>query len=373
MKNYKSFLESAEAIRDYSRYPIYDTLASYDSFDSRSFGYSDGVLYIGMNKNEWHSDLNNCGNRNELTFPGRLWFDKKLISFYEYPPSEQLPKVLEDIKETIYDEQNIVINWTDEWLIEIYKPAFDDGEYWDDFEDNPDDYWDETELVPLTEFVGSEDVDMNNIPPHLMSPLEKTEYLKKHGYKPKYIKTPQGMTQAEYRDKTTKYKYTESFRIFESNSNIMYHVTKNENVENILKNGLLINQPYAMTEGGYWATEIYGVNPIFLSIKSTETNTQKLLFDEFDTVLEVNVDGLELVADLPSLIDQGSQWENDVLYWSEGDEPEEIIDYLEEGEIEIEALVDPYFYGIDDFIELTGSAAVLQNIEPSRISIVNVA
>lgn len=138
--------------------------------------------------------------------------------------------------------------------------------------------------------------------------------------------------------------------------NVMYHVTKSTNIENILKNGLLINQEYAMTEGGYWATDVYGVNPIFLSIKSTETNSQKLLLDEFDTVLEVNVDGLELVADLPSLVDHGAYISDDCLYWMEGEEPEELIDFLDEdGQLYFEDLLNPDPILIDELINLTGS------------------
>jgi len=47
-----------------------------------------------------------------------------------------------------------------------------------------------------------------------MNAEQKAKKLKELGYKPKHIKTPQGMSQAEYRNKTTKYKYTESFSNF---------------------------------------------------------------------------------------------------------------------------------------------------------------
>ena len=160
--------------------------------------------------------------------------------------------------------------------------------------------------------------------------------------------------------------------ILESNENekFMYHVTKSENLENILQNGLLINQPYAMTEGGAWAEEAYGVNPIFLSEKPNETTKQTLLLGDFDTILEVNIDGLELIADLPALVDHGAYIGDNAefLYWEEDEEPEEIIDLLDEnGEIDMETLLDPGSWGMDDIIELTGSAAVLQNIDPSKI------
>lgn len=216
MKNYKKFIESAEIIRDYNNNPYDNNLAYYDDSDAIAFGYYDGKLYIGNDCSDYHCDLNygDPGEREELEYPGRLWYEKKLISFYEYPSKEKLPKVLKDIKKEMYKINDIKIDWNDGWLIEIYFPAFNKNYYWDDFEDDPDNYINDIKLVPISKYTGSKNFDINNIPPHLMKPDEKIKYLKDHGYKPKTIKTPKKMTQAEYRNKVTKYKYTESFNEF---------------------------------------------------------------------------------------------------------------------------------------------------------------
>lgn len=212
MKNYKRFIESAEEIRDYVQNPN-DIIASYDDDDAIAFGYCDDQLYIGKDYSYYHYDLTlNC-EREDYEYPGRLWYDKKLISFYKYPSVEKLPQVLEDIKIAMLEVNDIEIDW-DEWRIEIYKPSIKDGEYWDDFESDPVDYADQVEIIPISDFIGSKDVDMNNIPPHLMKPEEKKEWFKKHGYELKNMKLPNDMSQAEYRNKTTKYKYTESFNSF---------------------------------------------------------------------------------------------------------------------------------------------------------------
>lgn len=208
--NFKKF-ESAEIIMDYEN----DIeIANFDDIDARSFGYYNDELYIGS---DYHCNLVDDLERRDFEYPGRLWLNKKLISFYIYPQKEKFAKVLNDIKEKSKIENDEDIDWEDGWRIEIYKDVIDTEEYWDDFEewsyfkDTGD--FEKIEIIPISEYVGSKDVDMNNIPPHMMNYEEKKKWLKKRGYKPKHIKTPKNMTQTEYRNKVTKYKYTESKKI----------------------------------------------------------------------------------------------------------------------------------------------------------------
>jgi hypothetical protein len=155
------------------------------------------------------------------------------------------------------------------------------------------------------------------------------------------------------------------------NKKIMYHVTDKKNIDSILNKGLLINQDYYMTEGGSWATEVYGCNPIFLSKYPDKTNTQELLLAG-DIIFEVDVTDLDLIADLPSLIDNGAYIGPDVdcLYWMEGEEPEELIDFLDQdGQLYFEDLLNPDPMLIGEVINLTGSAAYNKNIDKKRIKL----
>lgn len=153
------------------------------------------------------------------------------------------------------------------------------------------------------------------------------------------------------------------------NKKIMYHVTNKKNIDSILNKGLLINQDYYMTEGGTWSTEVYGCNPIFLSKYPDKTNNQDLLTAD-DVIFEVDVTDLDLIADLPSLIDHGAYISDDCLYWMEGEEPEELIDFLDEdGQLYFEDLLNPDSILITEVINLTGSAAYNKNIDKKRIKL----
>lgn len=165
--------------------------------------------------------------------------------------------------------------------------------------------------------------------------------------------------------------------IIESKSKFMYHTTKKENVEKILSEGLKINMPVDMTQGGVWSHKIYGMNPIFLSSYPAKTENMIMSGDEFKDyiTLKVNVTGLDLVSDLPSLITHGAYMDYDggdvnCLYWYVPDEykAKELKEYLnDDGEIYFDDLL----YNPDVIkasIELTGSAVVMENIPPERIS-----
>jgi len=150
-----------------------------------------------------------------------------------------------------------------------------------------------------------------------------------------------------------------------------YHVTNKKNAASILKNGLKVNSPHYMTMGGTWAKDVYGVNPIYLSSSPAKTSKQKLLSGS-DVALRINTKGLNLVADLPSLVDHGAYMSDisNSFYWKEGQEPEQLKEYLDEnGELSFDQLVDPNSPVAQAAIQLTGSAAVLQDIAPDRIKL----
>jgi len=72
-------------------------------------------------------------------------------------------------------------------------------------------------LIPIEDYTGSKDQPEELKAIHLMNTKEKEEYYKQHG-KPKGFgsdyytdKLPKGMSDAQYKDTKTKYRFTESF------------------------------------------------------------------------------------------------------------------------------------------------------------------
>ena len=86
------------------------------------------------------------------------------------------------------------------------------------------------------------------------------------------------------------------------NKNSVYHVTSIKNIEIIKKEGLKINQARFFTTDSDedWVRNAYKCNPIFLATKPN-------LYKGKDTIeLIVDVSGLQIGADLGSLIDKGA-------------------------------------------------------------------
>jgi hypothetical protein len=135
-----------------------------------------------------------------------------------------------------------------------------------------------------------------------------------------------------------------------------YHTTSRKNLPSILREGLKINKPanYSQASSTYMK-DVYGMVPVFLSKKSTPYDG-----DDDAVVLAVDVSGLSLAADIPSLADKGAYIEEDHVWF------EEAPDGLDE-EIPFDDLMNGP--EAEAAINLTGTAVVLQDIEPSRISV----
>jgi hypothetical protein len=142
------------------------------------------------------------------------------------------------------------------------------------------------------------------------------------------------------------------------NERIMYHSTSPENAKAILAQGLEVGRSSAHTQAGEWADEHYGTRPIYLSTKK----------GKYEGVpLAVNTAKVTLVADLPTLVDHGANVEEETLWWNEGEAPEALKPYLENGEIQIYDLLKDSGV-IQAAINTTGTAAALENIPPENIS-----
>lgn len=146
------------------------------------------------------------------------------------------------------------------------------------------------------------------------------------------------------------------------NKDIFYHITNKNNIERILKEGLLINQkPQFSQASSSWMKEAYnGIIPIFL----TKDPENYLIDNEKFVSLKVNCRNLNLCVDIPSLIDFGAYIDEDCLYW-EKDNP---ISHFDE-EIFFEDLIEPFGDYFEKCLNLTKTAACLTNITPDRISL----
>lgn len=149
----------------------------------------------------------------------------------------------------------------------------------------------------------------------------------------------------------------------------MLHASPVANRESILRDGLKVGQPYNLTQAGSWATPHYGNNPIFLADRNWITDPESL-DGEYD-LYEIRVDGLPLVADLPSLVDIGGiedECPGGPCIWWEDDAPGELQWVAEEDSVHIDDLLDPGSSEARAAILTTGTAACVVNITPDRIT-----
>lgn len=151
---------------------------------------------------------------------------------------------------------------------------------------------------------------------------------------------------------------------------VLYHVTERERLQAVLAQGLRVGSERHLTVEGVWANEVYGEQPVYLALKPW------LLAAESNVLLAVESAGLELVADLPSLLDCGAYLEEDGggLFWEEGETPEELLPHEDplSAAISFQALLhDPEVRAAA--IALTGTCAVLTSVPPERITLVTSA
>ncbi|MCK9435203.1 MAG: hypothetical protein M0R32_10410 [Candidatus Cloacimonetes bacterium] len=146
---------------------------------------------------------------------------------------------------------------------------------------------------------------------------------------------------------------------------IMYHNTSAENDFLIARGGLKINQEWGKTIGAQSDIEkIYGMRPVFLSL------TPERFKGSRDITLAIEVSGLELVADIPSLYDKGGYYDDNGMWWEEEGVPLPLLDYVDEdGYIPYDFMLDPNAPVCKACIALTGTAACLESIAPERITI----
>lgn len=136
-------------------------------------------VYIG-NVGDYHGDLPWANNR---SYPGRLWLDPKIITFWVFPNIELFKSIIHEI-----EEQLDIKMFNNGWRIEIikvnnkidiinYDPSKPPNDYY--FGDSDEEDY-ELELISLDNYIGSEDMPEELKQLHLMNWKEK-EIAKKKG------------------------------------------------------------------------------------------------------------------------------------------------------------------------------------------------
>ena len=93
MKYLRKF-EDAEIVYKPTTGGLYKPFCSYLDGDARAFGYVseigvDDRMVVAESSSVYHESLDDDGrNRLNLINPGRLWLDKKIISFWVFPKEE---------------------------------------------------------------------------------------------------------------------------------------------------------------------------------------------------------------------------------------------------------------------------------------------
>ncbi len=161
--------------------------------DARTFGYINNKFFISKeatNHPDYFVDLLNkkliskadfpngpptTAHRSNFQFPGRLWINEKIISFWVFPDKMSFGKLIDDVK-----KNGITID--DSWKVDIKEGT----------------NYNKEELVPITEYTDKfKNIKVKSVD-HIVSPmLKKKDTSIKPGSTKK--KLAPGMTFAKYR------------------------------------------------------------------------------------------------------------------------------------------------------------------------------
>lgn len=143
-----------------------------------------------------------------------------------------------------------------------------------------------------------------------------------------------------------------------------YHTTTRKNLEKIAIEGLKVNsKPNYSIASLEYMKNVYGMVPIFLA-KSSRPYSE----DRADSVvLKIDVRGLELAADIPTLASHFGAYVEEDHIWFESDDRRAPRWGRKEDNITFEDLLRGHFK--EDAIKTTGTCAVMQDISPSRIKL----
>jgi hypothetical protein len=148
-----------------------------------AFGYYNDEFLIDERAQHWMMGTNAQGedlDRKDMKFPGRLWAEPKVISFWVYPTPNELRTIANDIK----SKTGIDI-WNDQWVVEVIddptlQQSLKTGTGGEAFREET-----KTSFVPVTQYQGSKQRSAAELAkPHEKSPMPPNwNYLYNKGFK----------------------------------------------------------------------------------------------------------------------------------------------------------------------------------------------
>lgn len=140
-----------------------------------------------------------------------------------------------------------------------------------------------------------------------------------------------------------------------------YHYTSRENYNKIKNEGLKINQPmHLTTRDNSWMVKAYDMIPVFLSIVPLPQYERSI---EDWVLLKVDVNGLNIAADIGTLIDFGAYIEEDGFWFKKRPF------WLNGTEFEYYELNGSDKLNLHHVIKQTEAFVVLENIPATRIQL----
>jgi hypothetical protein len=153
----------------------------------------------------------------------------------------------------------------------------------------------------------------------------------------------------------------------EGSPHIMYHTTlQPQNAESIETNGLIggEHENIGFSMSSNWVNSVYGVRPVYLSINPNDGGSRRYE----GIVFEVDVSGIDLLPDLPTLVDYGAYVEEgEGLYWEDGTAPRELRNFLDDGMLWFDDILMLGSPAAQAIINFTKTAVSLESIPPERI------
>lgn len=144
---------------------------------------------------------------------------------------------------------------------------------------------------------------------------------------------------------------------------IVYHSTHITRLDDIMKNGLQINQPCIHTTVDFvpQVIMIYGMIPLFFALSKAWLHKSSYKLIDGNVIIEVDIDDDWMVSDIPSLMDRGAYIEEGGIWFKD----DSILNNNGE-EIPYKSLLEDREL-IEKSMKLTKTCAVMRNIEKDRI------
>jgi len=209
----KNLFESPDGIEADNLYDITgETDLGFYHTRAIAFGYYKNEMRIGKPDDAHgmiHMRYNDMGrdvSRYAFKYGGRIWPSQKVMSFWNYPPTKEFPKVLKDLQKEIKlmngnSIDTVHVDFTDpNWSIEVITEKINN-------DSQPKQEWDvakEATLILFDEYVGSENQSaIDQAKAHVMSPLKKlrrpqdSAYFKIRNSKEKSLAWKQALLKSE--------------------------------------------------------------------------------------------------------------------------------------------------------------------------------